>query len=159
MEAIESFLVDHLKLLTGLYVSRVDSVGEERVTTFDLRMTRPNKEPVMGAGAIHAIEHLGATFLRNHEGWAKRMVYFGPMGCRTGFYMIVAGDATPEDVFALVKDMLLFIASFEGAIPGASPIQCGNHSDMDLPAAKRHALKYLSEVFERPDAARFRYPS
>lgn len=158
METIASFTVNHLNLLTGLYVSRVDRVGDQPVVTFDLRMTRPNEEPVMDTAAVHAIEHLGATYLRNRSDWGSRIVYFGPMGCRTGFYMIVAGAATPEDVFPLVRDMLAFIVSFEGEIPGAAPAQCGNCLDMNLAMAKYHATKYLREVFEYPDEARLRYP-
>jgi len=158
METIKSFTVNHLNLLTGLYVSRVDRVGDQPVVTFDLRMTRPNEEPVMDTAAVHAIEHLGATYLRNRPDWGSRIVYFGPMGCRTGFYMIVAGEATPRDAFPLVKGMLEFIASFRGQIPGASAAQCGNFLDMNLAMAKYHAKKYLREVFEAPDVARFRYP-
>ena len=158
METIASFTVDHLNLLTGLYVSRIDRVGGTNVVTFDLRMTRPNREPAMDTAAVHAIEHLGATYLRNRPDWGGRIVYFGPMGCRTGFYMIVAGDASTQDVFPLLKDMLSFIAAFEGEIPGASAAQCGNFLDMNLGMAKFHAQKYLREVFERPDEARMRYP-
>jgi S-ribosylhomocysteine lyase len=121
-------------------------------------MTRPNEEPAMDTAAVHAIEHLGATYLRNRPDWGGRIVYFGPMGCRTGFYMIVAGEASPRDVFPLVKDMLSFIAAFEGEIPGASAAQCGNYLDMNLAMAKYHAKKYLREVFEHPDEARLRYP-
>ena len=159
METIQSFMVDHLKLQTGLYVSRVDRVGETDVVTFDLRMTRPNAEPVMDTAAVHAMEHLGATYLRNRADWAGRIVYFGPMGCRTGFYMIVSGAQAPADVFPLVKDMLLFVSTFEGDVPGASAAQCGNYLDLNVPMAKHHAQKYLREVFEQPDDARFRYPS
>jgi S-ribosylhomocysteine lyase len=158
METIASFTVDHLNLLTGLYVSRIDRVGEQPVVTFDLRMTRPNEEPPMDTAAVHAIEHLGATYLRNRPDWGGRIVYFGPMGCRTGFYMIVAGEVSSQDVFPLVKDMLSFIAGFEGEIPGASAAQCGNYLDMNLAMAKYHANKYLREVFEHPDEARLRYP-
>ncbi len=158
METIKSFTVDHLNLLTGLYVSRIDRVGGDSVVTFDLRMTRPNEEPVMDTAAVHAIEHLGATYLRNRSDWGSRIVYFGPMGCRTGFYMIVAGDCASEDVFPLVKDMLSFIASFEGEIPGGTAAQCGNYLDVNLSMAKYHARKYLREVFETPDVARLNYP-
>lgn len=158
METIKSFTVDHLNLLTGLYVSRIDRVGGESVVTFDLRMTRPNAEPTMDTAAAHAIEHLGATYLRNRPDWGSRIVYFGPMGCRTGFYMIVAGEATSRDVFPLVKDMLEFITQFEGEIPGAAAAQCGNYLDMNLSMAQYHARKYLREVFMQPEEARFRYP-
>ena len=128
MEKIASFQVNHLALLPGLYVSRVDAVGAQRVTTFDLRMTAPNREPVMGTGEMHAIEHLGATYLRNEPQWKDRVLYFGPMGCRTGFYLLLGGAPTCEQVFPLVRDMLTFIAGFEGDIPGASPRDCGNWS-------------------------------
>ena len=158
MKTIASFTVDHERLLTGLYVSRVDMVGDSAVTTFDLRMTRPNHEPVMGTAAVHTIEHLGATFLRNDPQWASRVVYFGPMGCRTGFYMILAGDLKSGDVFGLVKAMLEFIVGFEGDIPGAAAVQCGNYLDMNLPMAKYHAQKYLDEVFAHMDESRMNYP-
>ena len=158
MKTIASFTVDHEQLLTGLYVSRVDMVGDSAVTTFDLRMTRPNLEPVMGTAAVHTIEHLGATFLRNDPKWASRVVYFGPMGCRTGFYMILAGSLNSDDVFGLVKAMLEFIVNFQGDIPGASAVQCGNYLDMNLSMAKYHARKYLDEVFAEKDIRRLEYP-
>ena len=120
MEKIASFQIDHLRLLPGLYVSRVDEVGGAAVTTFDLRMTAPNREPVMGTAEVHAIEHLGATYLRNEPAWKDRVLYFGPMGCRTGFYLLLAGRLEPGDVFDLVRGMLDFIIAFEGGIPGAS---------------------------------------
>lgn len=158
MKTITSFTVDHERLLTGLYVSRVDAVGSERATTFDLRMTRPNVEPVMDTAAVHAIEHLGATYLRSDAEWGTRVVYFGPMGCRTGFYLILSGEVTAEEAFPLVKRMLEFIVAFEGDIPGAAPEQCGNYLDLNLSMAKYHAQKYLAQVFVKPDAARMRYP-
>ena len=158
MEKIASFQVNHLALLPGLYVSRVDAVGAQRVTTFDLRMTAPNREPVMGTGEMHAIEHLGATYLRNEPQWKDRVLYFGPMGCRTGFYLLLGGAPTCEQVFPLVRDMLTFIAGFEGDIPGASPRDCGNWSDMDLPAARERARRYRDDVFLAPDPTRMRYP-
>ena len=158
MKTIASFTVNHLTLRTGLYVSRVDRVGTETVTTFDLRMTRPNEEPVMDTAAAHAIEHLGATFLRNDPEWGSRVVYFGPMGCRTGFYMILAGELSSGDVIDPVKRMMQFIADYEGEIPGAAAEQCGNYLDLNLSMAKYHARKYLREVFETPDETRFVYP-
>lgn len=158
MKTIASFTVNHLTLQTGLYVSRVDRVGAETVTTFDLRMTRPNEEPVMDTAAAHAIEHLGATFLRNDPEWGSRVVYFGPMGCRTGFYMILAGELSSGDVIDPVKRMMEFIADYEGEIPGAAAEQCGNYLDLNLSMAKYHARKYLREVFETPDETRFVYP-
>ena len=158
MEKIASFQIDHLRLLPGLYVSRVDAVGGAAVTTFDLRMTAPNREPVMGTAEVHAIEHLGATYLRNEPAWKDRVLYFGPMGCRTGFYLLMAGELQPLDVFDLVRGMLDFIIAFEGSIPGASARDCGNYLDMDLAMAKYYARRYRAEVFERPDEARMRYP-
>ena len=158
MKTIASFTVDHERLLTGLYVSRVDMVGDSAVTTFDLRMTRPNHEPVMGTAAVHTIEHLGATYLRSDAEWGKRVVYFGPMGCRTGFYMILAGKLTSEDVFPLVRRMMEFIAGYEGEIPGASAVQCGNYLDLNLPMAKWHAEKYISEALDGMRPERLSYP-
>ena len=158
MEKIASFQVDHLRLLPGLYVSRVDEAGGARVTTFDLRMTAPNREPVMGTAEVHAIEHLGATYLRNAEGWKQRVIYFGPMGCRTGFYLLLAGEYGPEDVFALVRGMLDFIIAYEGEIPGASARDCGNYLDMNLAMAKYYARKYRAAVFDAPDPRRMVYP-
>ena len=158
MKTIASFTIDHIKLLTGLYVSRIDMVGDQAVTTFDIRMTRPNAEPVMDTAAAHAIEHLGATYLRSDAEWGSRVVYFGPMGCRTGFYLILAGQLTSKDVFGLVKAMMEFIAAYEGDIPGASAVQCGNYLDLNLSMAKWHARKYLSEVVQDMDEARLNYP-
>ena len=158
MEKIASFQIDHLRLLPGLYVSRVDAVGGAAVTTFDLRMTAPNREPVMGTAEVHAIEHLGATYLRNEPAWKDRVLYFGPMGCRAGFYLLLAGRLEPGDVFDLVRGMLDFIIAFEGGIPGASACDCGNYLDMNLSMAKYYARRYRAEVFERPDEARMRYP-
>lgn len=158
MRKIASFTVDHLRLLTGLYVSRKDQIGSETVTTFDIRMTQPNAEPVMDTPAVHTIEHLGATFLRNHEIWKDRVIYFGPMGCRTGFYLLLAGDLSSEDIFELVKEMFLFIAGFEGAIPGASPKDCGNYLDMNLSMARYYANKYISEVLKEKQPDRLVYP-
>lgn len=148
MKTITSFTVDHLKLLPGVYVSRKDCTGTDIVTTFDLRMTRPNFEPVMNTAEIHAIEHLGATFLRNHPQMGEKVVYFGPMGCRTGFYLILAGDYESSDILTLLKEMFAFIRDFEGDIPGASPEECGNYLDLNLPMAKYVAERYLSGVLE-----------
>ena len=158
MEKIASFQIDHLRLLPGLYVSRVDRVDGAAVTTFDLRMTAPNREPVMGTAEVHAIEHLGATYLRNEPEWKDRVLYFGPMGCRTGFYLLLAGRLQPTDIFALVRGMLDFIIAFEGEIPGASARDCGNYLDMNLPMAKYYARRYRMDVFEHPDATRMHYP-
>lgn len=158
MKTIASFTIDHIKLLTGLYVSRIDKVGEEAVTTFDIRMTRPNTEPVMDTAAAHALEHLGATYLRSDPEWGSKVVYFGPMGCRTGFYLILAGELTSRDVLPLVKRMMEFIAAYEGEIPGASAVQCGNYLDLNLPMAKYHARKYMAEVTDSPCDERLSYP-
>lgn len=158
MKKIASFTVDHLKLLPGVYVSRKDHVGAEVLTTFDIRMTRPNFEPVMNTAEIHAIEHLGATFLRNHEDYGSKTVYFGPMGCRTGFYLILAGDYTSEDIIPLLKEMYTFIRDYEGAIPGAAAKDCGNYLDLNLPMAKYLAKKYYEEVLEHITRERLNYP-
>jgi len=158
MEKIASFTVDHLRLLTGLYVSRVDDAGGCPVTTFDIRMTRPNEEPPMDTAGIHCMEHLGATFLRNDPEWKQKVIYFGPMGCRTGFYLLLAGSHTPEGILDLIRRMFDFIAGFEGDIPGASPKDCGNYLDMNPGQAKFYARKYIAEVLEKPEPARFTYP-
>ena len=142
MEKIASFTIDHIKLQPGLYVSRQDRIGAETVTTFDLRITSPNDEPVMNTGEIHAIEHLGATYLRNNELWKDLVLYFGPMGCRTGFYLLLAGDLSSEAILPLVTGCFKFIWEFEGEIPGASARDCGNYTDMDLPLAKLWAKRY-----------------
>ncbi len=148
METITSFTVDHLKLLPGVYVSRKDCTGTDIVTTFDIRMTRPNFEPVMNTAEVHAIEHLGATFLRNHKEMKEKVIYFGPMGCRTGFYMILAGDYESADVVFLLRELFEFIRDYEGDIPGAAPEECGNYLDLNLPMAKYAANRYLSEVLD-----------
>ena len=158
MEKIASFTIDHLRLQTGLYVSRVDCAGQEKITTFDIRMTRPNTEPVMDTAAVHAIEHLGATYLRNDPQWKERVLYFGPMGCRTGFYLLLAGQYESRDVLPLVDGMFRFIAGYEGEIPGASAKDCGNYLDMNLPMARYHAEKYIREVLEHPARDRLSYP-
>lgn len=142
MDKIASFTVNHLKLLPGVYVSRRDTAGDARITTFDIRMTRPNHEPVMNTAEIHTIEHLGATFLRNHKVYKDRVLYFGPMGCRTGFYLLTRG-LTPAQALQLTVDAYRFMADFEGAVPGASEVECGNYRDMDLPAAKAEAAAML----------------
>jgi S-ribosylhomocysteine lyase len=152
MEKITSFTIDHIKLLPGLYVSRKDRVGEETVTTFDLRLTKPNGEPVMNTAEIHTMEHLAATFLRNDPNWKDRVLYFGPMGCRTGFYLLMAGDLTSRDVLDLVKRCFAFIRDFEGEVPGASAKDCGNFLDMNLPMAKYWGARYaalLEEITEQ----------
>lgn len=159
MEKIASFTIDHLRLLPGVYVSRKDNVGEYVVTTFDLRMTRPNFEPVMNTAEVHTIEHLAATFLRNHSEYGDKCVYFGPMGCRTGFYLILAGDYESRDIVDLMKEMFTFIRDFEGDVPGAAAKDCGNYLDMNLNMAKYLADKYLKEVLENITEERLVYPS
>lgn len=146
MEKITSFTIDHLKMIPGLYVSRRDFVGETPVTTFDIRMTNPNEKPVMNTAEVHTIEHLGATFLRNHADFKDNVLYFGPMGCRTGFYLLLTGHYDPQDILPLMKEMFTFIASFEGAVPGASAKDCGNYLDMNLPMAKFLAGKCMHDV-------------
>lgn len=158
MEKIASFTVNHIDLLTGLYVSRRDKVGGETVTTFDMRVTRPNTEPVMDTPALHAIEHLGATFLRNHADWKDRTVYFGPMGCRTGFYIILVGELDSLDIHALLCEMCDFILGYEGTIPGASARDCGNYLDLNLDMAKYYIRKYKTEVLDTFTEERRVYP-
>ena len=158
MEKITSFTVDHLRLVPGVYVSRVDQVAGNPITTFDLRMTRPNKEPVMNTAEVHTIEHLAATFLRNHAEYADKTIYFGPMGCRTGFYLILAGSYESKDIVPLMIEMFEFIRDFEGEIPGASAKDCGNYLDMNLGMAKYLAKKYLNEVLYDIKPDRLVYP-
>ena len=159
MEKIASFTVDHLRLVPGVYVSRVDQVAGNPITTFDLRMTRPNKEPVMNTAEVHTIEHLGATFLRNHKDFSDKTVYFGPMGCRTGFYLILAGSYESKDIVPLLKEMYTFMAEFEGEVPGAAAKDCGNYLDMNLPMAKYLSKKYLTEVLENITDEQLNYPA
>ena len=157
MEKITSFTIDHLRLLPGLYVSRKDQVGEETVTTFDLRVCRPNFEPVMNTAEIHTIEHLAATYLRNEPQWKERVLYFGPMGCRTGFYLLLAGDLSSRDILPLVTDCFRFIADFRGEVPGASAKDCGNYLDMNLPMANYWGKRY-SALLESITEDRLHYP-
>ena len=159
MEKIASFTVDHLRLVPGVYVSRVDQVAGNPITTFDLRMTRPNKEPVMNTAEVHTIEHLGATFLRNHRDYASKTLYFGPMGCRTGFYLILAGSYKSKDIVPLLKEMYTFMAEFEGEVPGSAAKDCGNYLDMNLPMAKYLSKKYLTEVLENITDEQLNYPA
>ena len=158
MEKITSFTIDHLKLLPGLYVSRKDHAGDSVITTFDIRMTRPNYEPVMNTAEIHTIEHLGATYLRNHPTMKDYVLYFGPMGCRTGFYLLLAGDYESKDIIPLVKGMFTFIRDFEGEVPGAAAKDCGNYLDMNLNMAKYLAKKYVDEVLDHISEERLVYP-
>lgn len=159
METIASFTVDHLTLEPGVYVSRVDRDPATGVvvTTFDLRLTAPNHEPVMNTAEVHTIEHLGATFLRNDPTWGPRVVYFGPMGCRTGFYLVVFGDVSSREIAPLVQQLFTFVATFEGDIPGAAPEACGNYLDQNLPAAQWWARRYLHDTLENIDEAHLAY--
>ncbi|MFV0625909.1 MAG: S-ribosylhomocysteine lyase [Alphaproteobacteria bacterium] len=158
MKKIASFEVNHLNLLPGIYVSRKDTTPKgDILTTFDIRMTTPNKEPVMNTAEIHTMEHLGATFLRNHSDWKEKIIYFGPMGCRTGFYLILSGDHKSEDVISLLKEMYEFIRDFEGEVPGASARDCGNFLDMNLPMAKYWGAKFVSEVLNNINNSRLFY--
>lgn len=161
MERIASFTVDHTLLEPGVYLSRRDEdpAGGAVVTTFDLRMTAPNREPVMDTSAVHALEHLGATFLRNDAEWKDRVVYFGPMGCRTGFYLLLTGDYESKDILPLMKEMFQFIRDFEGEVPGAAAKDCGNYLDMNLPMTKYLADKYLREVLDQITQERLVYPA
>ena len=159
MEKITSFTIDHLRLIPGLYVSRIDQVEGHPVTTFDIRITNPNEEPVMNTAEVHTIEHLAATFLRNHETYADKTIYFGPMGCRTGFYLLLAGEYTSRDIVPLMTEMFTFIADFEGDIPGACAKDCGNYLDMNLPMARYLARKYLKEVLTDITDERLNYPA
>lgn len=157
MKPIASFTINHLSLLPGVYVSRKDAVGDSVVTTFDLRITRPNAEPVMNTAEVHTIEHLAATFLRNHAEFGSRIVYFGPMGCRTGFYLLLAGDYEPSDILHLLRELFTFIRDYTGEVPGASAIECGNYLDMNLPMANYYGARYL-EVLEHITEDRMKYP-
>ena len=157
MDKIASFKVNHLVLEPGVYVSRKDMVGTEVLTTFDLRMTTPNKEPVMNTAELHTLEHICATFLRNHKDYKDSIIYFGPMGCRTGCYLIMAGDLESKDIVQLLIEMFRFARDFEGDIPGASPIECGNYLDQNLPMAKWLADRYLKNTLECIDEAHMHY--
>lgn len=158
MDKIPSFQVNHLTLLPGIYVSRVDHVGSETITTFDLRMKRPNLEPVINTAEIHAIEHIAATFLRNHETYKEKTIYFGPMGCRTGFYLILAGAYESKDIVGLVQELYAFIADYDEIIPGATARDCGNYRDMHLPMARYEARAYLAQL-ESMSNEQLVYPS
>ena len=157
MEKITSFTIDHIRLQPGLYVSRKDAVGTETVTTFDLRLTSPNDEPVMNTAEVHTIEHLAATFLRNDSAWKDRVLYFGPMGCRTGFYLLLSGDLSSQDVLPLVTDCFRFIRDYRGEVPGASPKDCGNYLDMNLSMANYWGRRYTA-LLENITPDRLTYP-
>ena len=158
MEKITSFTIDHLKLVPGVYVSRKDFAGNNPITTFDLRITKPNEEPVMNTAEVHTIEHLGATFLRNHKVYGQKILYFGPMGCRTGFYLLLSGDYESRTILPLLKEMFEFIASYDDEVPGASAKDCGNYLDMNLPMARYYAKKYQREVLDNPQDSQLNYP-
>ena len=158
MEKIASFTIDHILLQPGIYVSRKDQVGDSVITTFDIRMTSPNEEPVMNTAELHTMEHLAATFLRNHKEFGSKMIYWGPMGCRTGNYLLLNGDYTSAEIVPLMIETFEFIRDFEGEIPGATPKDCGNYSDMDLPAAKAMAAHYLDTVLYGIGEDRLVYP-
>lgn len=158
MEKITSFTIDHIKLQPGVYVSRKDPVGDSIVTTFDLRMTSPNEEPVMNTAEVHTIEHLAATYLRNDPQYKDKVLYFGPMGCRTGFYLLLAGDYESKDIVDLITALFEFIRDFQDEVPGASPKDCGNYLDMNLGMANYLAKRYLDEVLYRIDETHLIYP-
>ena len=158
MEQITSFTLDHIKFESGVYVSRKDPVGNSVITTFDIRMTSPNEEPVMNTAELHTIEHLAATFLRNHKEYGTKTVYFGPMGCRTGFYLLLPGDYESLDIVDLMVEMFTFIRDFKGEVPGASAKDCGNYLDMNLGMANYLAKKYLDEVLIDIKPERLVYP-
>ncbi len=158
MNKITSFTIDHTRLVRGIYVSRKDSIGAETVTTFDIRMKVPNQEPVLDVPALHTIEHLAATFLRNHQEWAEKTLYFGPMGCRTGCYVLFKGELNSENVAPVITELFEFIAGYEGEIPGSSAVECGNYLSQDLPMAKWEARKFLSEVLSCLKPENLHYP-
>lgn len=158
MKTIPSFTIDHIHLLRGIYVSRKDQIGNDVVTTFDIRMKEPNREPALGQGVIHTIEHLAATYLRNNPQWSDRIVYWGPMGCLTGNYLLIRGDFEPNDILSLMQDTFKFVSEFEGEIPGAAPKDCGNYLLHDLPMAKWESAKFLHEILEQMTPANMQYP-
>ena len=158
MKKIPSFTIDHIHLLRGIYVSRQDTVGGETVTTFDVRMKEPNREPAMAPSALHTIEHLAATYLRNDPKWKDSIVYWGPMGCLTGNYLLMKGDLKPQDILQLMIDTFEFVANYEGEVPGTQPEDCGNCLLHDLPMARWEARKYVDEVLKKATEANFVYP-
>ena len=158
MNKIPSFTINHEKLLRGIYVSRKDEVGGDTVTTFDIRMKEPNREPALHPGALHTIEHLAATYLRNDPEWRDRIVYWGPMGCLTGNYLLMRGNLKPQDILDLMRRTFAFIADFDDDVPGAAPRDCGNYLLHDLPMARLEARKFLTEVLERMEEENMKYP-
>lgn len=158
MKKIPSFTIDHLRLSRGIYVSRKDYAGEEVITTFDIRMKEPNREPVLGQGELHTIEHLAATYLRNHETWGDKIIFWGPMGCCTGNYFLMRGDLTSRDIVELMRETFRFIRDFEGEVPGVAAKDCGNYLLHNLPMAKYEAAKYLAEVLDVIEEKNLIYP-
>lgn len=158
MEKIASFTIDHTKLKRGIYLSRQDSVGDQLVTTFDLRLKEPNNEAALKGPASHTIEHIAATYLRNHPIWDKQTIYFGPMGCQTGFYLILAGDRRSEEIAPLIKELFEHVANFADEIPGESAVECGNYLFMDLAGAKAEAKRYLEEILIDIGPENLNYP-
>ena len=158
MNKIPSFTINHERLLRGIYVSRKDSVGNDTVTTFDIRMKEPNREPALHNGAIHTLEHLAATYLRNDPEWRDRIIYWGPMGCLTGNYLLIRGDYESKDIVELMRRTFRFVAEYEGDIPGAAPRDCGNYLLHDLPMARLEARKYLEEVLDCIQPENLHYP-
>ena len=158
MERIASFQVDHIRLNRGIYVSRIDEINGNYLTSFDIRMKLPNREPVINIAELHTMEHLGATFLRNHSIWKEKIVYFGPMGCRTGFYLILKGKLESKDIVELMKELYKFMAEFKGDIPGATAVECGNYLDQNLPMANYEAKKYLEETLQNLGEENLNYP-
>lgn len=158
MNKIESFQINHNMLTRGVYISRTDTMNNNYITTYDLRMKVPNKEPVINTGELHAIEHLGATYLRNHDLYKEDTIYFGPMGCRTGFYLILKGNSSPREILPMLIEMFDFIADFNQEIPGADSYSCGNYLDMNLPMAKYEAYKYSEEVLKNIKESNLNYP-
>jgi len=157
MEKIASFQIDHLRLKPGVFVSRKDRFGDKTLTTFDLRFKEPNKEPVLDQPTLHSIEHLAATFLRSHKEWGSRIVYFGPMGCRTGFYLIVEGDVDSPTVLPLLRELLAWVERFEGPIPGASAAECGNWREQNIDMAKLECSRYAA-LLQDPSEENLNYP-
>jgi len=159
MDKIASFTIDHERLERGIFVSRIDRVGSEEVTTFDIRMKRPNREPVMNTAEIHTIEHLGATYLRQRSALRNEVIYFGPMGCRTGFYLILAGRKTSKEILPAISEAFLFISEYDGEVPGADPVSCGNYLDLNLGMARYEADKFYREVLVSATEENLEYPS
>lgn len=158
MEKIPSFTIDHCRLKRGIYVSRQDQIGNETITTFDIRMKLPNREPALGQGAIHTIEHLAATYLRNHPQWRDKIVYWGPMGCLTGNYLLMRGNLTSRDILSLMIETFQFVADYNGEVPGTAPRDCGNYLLHDLPMARWESRKYLEETLLKATEENLQYP-